>query len=139
VTPVLRLGSMVLTAVLLGVPRALDARAFGAARSVYVEVADPWPGLTGFADELSRALERAGCRVATAPTGATTVVEVHALWKCADSGPDPSEAISFTVCDARGRRRLVLHYAAGREAEAARALLAALDRPSGLEAVRATA
>jgi len=136
---VLRLGSVVLTAVLLGVPRALDARAFGAARSVYVEVADPSPGLAGFAEELSRALERSGCRVATSPTGATTVVEVHALWRCAASGPDPSEAISFTVRDARGRRPLVLHYQAGREAEAARALLAALDGPPQLPAPRATA
>jgi hypothetical protein len=136
---VLRLGSVVLTAVLLGVPRALDARAFGSARSVYVEVADPWPELTGFADELSRALERAGCRVATGPTGATTVVEVHALWRCADLGPGPSEAISFTVRDARGRRPLVLDYAAGREADAARALLAALDGPPQLPALRATA
>jgi len=123
---VLRLGSVVLTAVLLGVPRALDARSFGAARSVYVEVADPSPGLAAFAGELSRALERSGCRVATSPTGATTVVEVHALWRCDNSRPDPSEAISFTVRDARGRRPLVLHYAVGREGEAARALLEAL-------------
>jgi hypothetical protein len=130
---------VVLTAVLLGVPRALDARAFGATRSVYVEVADPSPGLAGFAEELSRALERSGCRVATSPTGATTVVEVHALWRCADSGPDPSEAISFTVRDARGWRPLVLHYQAGREVEAARALLEALEGPPDLEPARATA
>jgi len=123
---VLRFGSVVLTALLLGVPRALDARAFGAARSVYVEVADPSPGLAGFADALSLALERSGCRVATSPTGATTVVEVHALWRCDNSRPDPSEAISFTVRDVRGRRPLVLHYAVGREGEAARALLEAL-------------
>jgi len=123
---VLGLGSVVLTAVLLGVPRALDARAFGAARSVYVEVADPSPGLAGFAEALSRALERSGCRVATSPTGATTVVEVHALWRCDNSRPDPSAAVSFTVRDGRGRRPLVLDYAPGREAEAVRALLQAL-------------
>jgi hypothetical protein len=136
---VLRLGSMVLTAVLLGVPRALDTRAFGAARSVYVEVADPSPGLAGFADALARALERSGGRLATSPTGATAVVEVHALWRCVDSGPGPSEAVCFTVRDARGRRPLVLHYAAGREAEAARALLRALERPARLESAGATA
>jgi hypothetical protein len=118
---------VVLTAVLLGVPRALDARAFGAARSVYVEVADPSPGLAGFAEELSRALERSGCRVATSPTGATTVVEVHASWRRADSRSDPFAAISMTVRDGSGRRPLVLDCAAGREADAARALLAALD------------
>ncbi len=122
----LRLGSAVLAAVLLGVPRALDARAFGIARSVYVEVADPSPGLDGFAEALSRALELSGCRVAASPTGATTVVEVHALWRCADSRSDPLAAISFTVRDARGRRPLVLEYAPGREAAAARALLEAL-------------
>ncbi len=130
---------MVLTAVLLGVPRALDTRAFGAARSVYVEVADPSAGLAGFAEELSRALARAGCRVASTLTGATTVVEVHAHWRRAGPGVDPSEAIAFTVRDARGRRPLVLHYPAGREAEAARALLAALDGPEELGAARATA
>jgi hypothetical protein len=123
---VLRFGSVVLTALLLGVPRALDARAFGAARSVYVEVADPSPGLAGFADALSLALERAGCRVATSVSGATTVVEVHALWRCDNSRSDPSAAVSFTVRDGRGRRPLVLDYAPGREADAARALLQAL-------------
>jgi hypothetical protein len=130
---VLRLGSAILTAVLLGVPRALDARAFGAARSVYVEVEEPSPELAGFAAALSRALAEAGCRVAPRPTGATVVVEIHALWKGVDSRPDGrddySEAIGFTVRDARGRRPLVLHYPAGRQAEAARALLRALDEP----------
>ena len=137
----LRLGSVILTAVLLGVPRALDARAFGSARSVYVEVADPSPELAGFARELSRALEAAGCCLAARPTGATVVVEVHALWKRTDSGSDPrevpSEAIAFTVQDARGRRPLVLYYATGRQAEAARALLRALDERGPLAEGRA--
>jgi hypothetical protein len=123
-----RLVSVLLAAVLLGVPRALEARAFGAPRSVYVEFALPAPGLAGFADELLRALEAAGCRLAARPEGATTVVEVHALW--AEAGPGTgAEAISFTVRDGRGRRPLVLHYPADRRADAARALLAALDAP----------
>ena len=42
---VLRLGSVVLAAVLLGVPRALDARAFGVQRSVYLDVAPLAPEL----------------------------------------------------------------------------------------------
>jgi len=134
---VLRLGSAVLTAVLLGVPRALDTRAFGADRSVYFQVADPSPGLAGFADALSRALERAGGRAVKSPAGATTVVEVHGLWRLGARGPGPSRAISLTVQDARGRRPLVLHYAAGREAEAARALLDVLDGPE--KALRAPA
>ena len=48
----LRLGSILLTALLTGVPRALDARAFGAQRSVYVEVAPNDPELASFAEEL---------------------------------------------------------------------------------------
>ena len=46
-----RLGSVLLAAVLLGVPRALEARSFGAPRSVYVDVALPAPGLAGFAED----------------------------------------------------------------------------------------
>jgi hypothetical protein len=123
----LHLGSAILTAILLGVPRALDGRVFGSPPSVYVEVADPSPELAGFAEELSRALEEAGCHVTARPTGTTVVVEVHSLWPCAGPGSDPSEAIGFTVGDARGRRPLVLHYPLSCRAQAARALLRALD------------
>lgn len=112
---------------LLGVPRALDARAFGRARSVYVEVADPSPELAGFAEELSRALERAGRRLAPSRRGAATVVEVHALWPAGAGSGGP--ALSFTVRQGRRARPLVLHYPADRRTDAARALLAALDAP----------
>jgi hypothetical protein len=137
----LRLGSAILTAVLLGVPRALDARAFGSARSVYVEVADPSPELAGFARELSRALEGAGCRVAARPTGATVVVEVHALWTRVGPGTLPAEVIGCTVSDANGRRPLVLDYRPGCQAQAASALLRVLDEApsSGPKPGRATA
>jgi hypothetical protein len=124
---VLRLGSVILTAVLLGVPRALDARAFGSTHAVYVEVADPSPELADFAEELSRALEGAGCSVAARRTGATLVVEVHARWTHAAPGTHPVEAIGCTVSDAHGRRPLVLDYPLGCEAQGARALLRALD------------
>ena len=67
----MRLGSVLLAAVLLGVPRALEARSFGAPRSVYMDVARPAPDLAGFAEELQRALEAAGCRLAARPDGAT--------------------------------------------------------------------
>lgn len=46
-----RLGSVVLAAVLLGVPRVLDAGAFGAQPSVYLAVATMDPKLRGFAAE----------------------------------------------------------------------------------------
>jgi hypothetical protein len=121
---------VILTAVLLGVPRALDARAFGSTRSVYVEVADPSPGLAGFAEELSRALEGAGCPLAARPTGATVVVEVYALWKRGGADTVPAEAIGCTVRDAHGRRPLVLDYRAGCQAQAARAVLRVLDEAS---------
>ena len=123
----LHLGSAILTAVLLGVPRALDGRVFGSTPSVYVEVADASPEIAAFGEEVSRAPEESGCRVAARPTGATIVVEVHSLWTCAGPGSDPSEAISFTVRHARGRRPLVLHYPHGCRAQAARTLLRALD------------
>ncbi len=124
---VLRLGSAILASVLLGVPRALDARAFGAQRSVYIEVAPESPELTAFAAELSRALAVAGFSAATRPGGATLVVEVHALWRSEVGSGPVSEAVSFTVRDRRGARPLVLHYAPEARPAAARALLRSLE------------
>ena len=123
----LRLGSAILASVLLGVPRALDARAFGAQRSVYVEVAPSSPELQAFAAELSRALADAGFSVAARPDGATLVVEVHGLWRSRDTDGPASEAISFSVRDRRGTRPLVLHYAPEERPAAARALLRSLE------------
>jgi len=124
---VLRLGSAILASVLLGVPRALDARAFGAQRSVYVEVAPSSPELQAFAAELSCALADAGFSVAARPDGATLVVEVHGLWRSRDTDGPASEAISFSVRDRRGTRPLVLHYAPEERPAAARALLRSLE------------
>ena len=128
----LRLGSAVLASVLLGVPRALDARTFGVHRAVYVEVAPSSPELTAFADELSRGLAEAGVSLAARPGDATLVVEVHALWR-SSGGEQASEAISFTVRDGRGSRPLVLHYAPEARPAAARALLRSLQDPTILE------
>jgi hypothetical protein len=124
---VLRLGSAILASVLLGVPRALDARAFGAQRSVYLEVAPSSPELTAFAAELSRALADAGFSMAVRPDGATLVVEVHGLWRSKEIGGTASEAISFTVRDRQGTRPLVLHYAPEERPAAARAFLRSLE------------
>lgn len=135
----LHLGSVLLTAVLLGVPRALDARAFGSAPSVYVEAADPSPELAGFAEELTRALEAAGARLASRPSGATVVVEVHALWTGGDPASRPRQAISFTVREGTGRRPLVIDYPPGRPAHAARALVRRLQEPWSVVASEATA
>jgi len=128
---VLRLGSALLASVLLGVPRALDARAFGATRSVYIQVAPDSPELTAFAGELSRALAEEGLSAAPGPAGATLVVDVHGLWRAAGGGGAVSEAVSFTARDRRGTRLLVLHYAPEARAAAARALLRSLEERPG--------
>jgi hypothetical protein len=126
---VLRLGSAILASVLLGVPRALETRAFGATRSVYVQVAPDSPELTAFAAELTRALAEEGLSVAARPTAATLVVDVHGLWRSGRLAEEATEAIRLTARDERGTRRLVLHYAPDARATAARTLLRCLERP----------
>jgi len=128
---VLRLGSAILASVLLGVPRALDSSAFGAPRSVYIQVAPDSPELTAFAAELSRALGDAGFSTATRPTGGTLVVDIHSLWRSAGGSGPATEAVSFTARDRRGTRFLVLQYAPEARPEAARALLRSLDERPG--------
>jgi hypothetical protein len=127
---VLRLGSAILASVLLGVPRALGTRAFGAPRSVYVQVAPDSPELSAFAEELSRALAEAGTSLAIGPGGATLVVDVHGLWRSVGRTGRVTEAIRFTARDLRGTRRVVLHYAPESRPAAARALLRSLDTRS---------
>jgi hypothetical protein len=119
---VFRLGPVVLAAVLLGVPRALDARAFGAQRSVYVELAS-WPSeLQDFAAELERAIEETAYSLAARPSEATVVVEVVNVART--SGSDGGmEAVAFAVREGQRARPLVLHYAPGQRADAARLLL----------------
>lgn len=124
---VLRLGSAILASVLLGLPRALETRAFGAQRSVYIQVAPDSPELAAFAGELTRALADAGLSLATGPAGATLVVDVHGLWRSAGGSGQESEAVSFTARDRRGTRLLVLHYAPEARSVAARALLRSLE------------
>jgi hypothetical protein len=123
---VLRLGSAILASVLLGVPRALDTRAFGSPRSVYIQVAPDSPELAAFGEELSRALAEAGVSLATRAAGATLVVDVHGLWRSEADGR-VTEAIRFTARDRNGTRRLVLHYAPESRSSAARALLRSLE------------
>jgi plasmid stabilization system protein ParE len=128
---VLRLGSAILASVLLGVPRALDTRTFGSPRSVYIQVAPDSPELSAFAEELTRALADAGASLATAPSGATLVVDVHGLWRSEGASGGMTEAIRFTARDRSGTRHLVLHYAPESRSAAARALLRRLEpRPA---------
>ena len=127
----LRLGSAILASVLLGVPRALDTRAFGAPRSVYIQVAPDSPELSAFAEERSRALAEAGVSLATGAAAATLVVDVQGLWRSETAKGGVTEAIRFTARDQRGTRRLVLPYAPESRPAAVRALLRSLEpRPA---------
>jgi len=124
-----RLPSILLTAVLLGVPRALDARAFGAQRSVYIDVAAQDPELLAFADELERALSAACYSLATERAGATLVVEVHGVARSAGRRGPGAQTLLLTVGHGRARRPLLVDHAPGQQARAARALLEALPGP----------
>lgn len=124
---VLRLGPVVLAAVLLGVPRALDSRAFGAQRSVYVELASLPSELQDFTTELERAIGETACSLATRRSEATVVVEVLSVAR--STGPEGEmEAATFAVGNGRSVRRLVLHYAPDQRSGAVRLLLERLPR-----------
>ena len=114
----LRLGPALLTALLLGVPRALGGRAFGE-RAVFVEVATGDPRLAAFAESLARAVRRWGARVALTPAGAACVITVHRAFR----GPGGQEAISLSIGEGPRARRLVLQHPPERRDEAALALL----------------
>jgi len=128
-SPMLRLGSVLLTAVLLGVPRALDARVFGSPRSVYVEVAPQDPELASFAEELERALAAAAYTLAPFPLRATLVVEVHGFARSGHDGEKARRAVLLSVGEGRKRRPLILDHGPGQRARAVRALLEALPAP----------
>ncbi len=121
------LGPLVLTSVLLGVPRALDSRAFGAQRSVYVELSPQAPELADFAVALEHVLGEAAWSLAPRAGEATLVVDVLSLATGSDARGRPIEAISLAVRDRRGLRRVVLQGAASERAATARQLLARLS------------
>jgi hypothetical protein len=120
---VLRLGSILLTGVLLGVPRALDARAFGGRRPVYVEISPVAPELVGLAEEIERALAAANWTLVPRRE-ATTVIEVTAVAHTIEGGR-PIEAFTLSLLEGRRARRLVLHAESGRRSDIARAVVQA--------------
>jgi hypothetical protein len=122
-----RLGSLVLTSVLLGVPRALQGRAFGARRPVYVEVSPRSPGLLAFGEALERALGGVGWALAPCRTAAVTVVEVLHVASVRDAFGRAAEAITLAVTEGRHVRRILLHATPDRRDAAARELLARLS------------
>lgn len=121
------LGSVILAAVLLGVPRGLDTRAFGAQRSVYIDVAPRAPELTGFVAELERAIGDAAYSLASRPAGATTVIEVRNVARGETSDGRPMEAVTLVVREGAASRPLVLHYTPPGRSRAASRLLETLS------------
>jgi hypothetical protein len=124
---VLRLGSVILATVLLGVPRALDGRAFGAQRSVYVDVAPEFPELTDFLAELERAIDDAAVTLAERPAEATTVIEVQNV--ATAEGPQGArmEAVTLVVREGARARPMILHYAPTERTRAAGRLVETLS------------
>jgi uncharacterized protein YdbL (DUF1318 family) len=118
-----RLGSVVLAAVLLGVPRALDAGTFGAQPSVYLAVATMDPRLRDFVGELERAIRASALTLAAQPSEATMIVELLGVSRFEAEGGRPMEAARFVVHDGPATRPVILHYAPGQGARAARRLL----------------
>jgi hypothetical protein len=122
-----RLGSLVLAGILLGVPRALDSRAFGAQRTLYVETSQQAPELTAFAAALERALGASPWQPAARRGDATVVVDVLNVASAEDTHHRRMEAISLVVRDRRGPRRLVLHGSPQDREASALLLLEQLD------------
>jgi hypothetical protein len=125
--PVPRLGSLVLASVLLGVPRALEARTFGAQRSFYVDVSREASGLAPFAEALSHALAASAWSLAPRRAQATTVIDVVSVLTTTDARGRPVEAFTLSISE-RGRvRRLILHGRPDDRAKAARELVGRLS------------
>ena len=123
----LRLGSVILAAALLGVPRALGACTFGAQRSVYVDVAPLAPELTDFVTELERAIGDAAYPLAAGPSEATIVIEVQNVATAETSDGRPMEAVTLVVREGTSTRPLILHYDPPRRARAASRLIEGLS------------
>ncbi len=121
-----RLGSVVLAAILLGVPRGLDARTFGAQRSVYLDVAPLAPELTDFVAELERAIGSAAYSLAARPAEATMVIEVRNVATAETADGRPMEAVALVVRERAAARPLILHYSPPRRARAAARLIETL-------------
>jgi hypothetical protein len=117
---------MILSAVLLGVPRALGSQVFGAQRSVYIEVAALPPELTDFTAELERAIGNATLALARKPSEATMVIEVQRVARSRTRAGNAMEAVTLVVREEGGVRRLILHYAPPGRAQAAARLLEGL-------------
>jgi hypothetical protein len=122
-----RLGSVVLAAILLGVPRGLDARTFGAQRSVYLDVAPLAPELADFVAELESAMGNAAYSLAARPSEATMVIEIQNVATAETTDGRPMEAIALVVREGAATRPLILHYSPPHRARAAARLIETLS------------
>ncbi len=124
----IRLGSLILTAVLLGLPRLFPGSAASLRRrSPHVEPAPCDPALLDFIAEL-RPLIDSHCRALADPDpGNPVVVEIHRLVpRTGKDGTRVAEAISVSV-QADGRfQPMIFECRPGRRSPAARALVAML-------------
>jgi hypothetical protein len=127
--PMPRLGSLLLSGVLLGVPRALQSRTFGAPqRTVYVEVSRPAPALGAFAEAFTEALADATWGLARTRSAATTVVELVSVVSTTDRHGRAVEAFTLSVREGGRSRRIVLHGRPDDRLASARQLIATLAR-----------
>ncbi len=132
-----RLGSLLLASVLLGVPRALQARTFGAPRrAVWVEVCRPAPELSALADAVSEVFAASAWSLASGLSQATTVIEVVGVVSSSDRQGRRVEAFTLSVREGRREQRVVLQGRPEDRAGTARALIARLAY--GSSASRAT-
>ena len=121
-----QLGSMVLAAVLLGIPRALESRPFGVQRSVYVDVVAQAPELRELAEELARAIDRTACALAARPPRATLVVELLSVSRRTGPAGPQWDTLTLTLRDGRRTRPMLVDYGPGRRASAAHVVLQSL-------------
>jgi hypothetical protein len=122
---VARFGALMLTSVLLGLPRVFRAGATVARRRLrYVEPAPCDAALLDFVAELEPAIDD-HCRSLAEPgAGGAVVVEVHRLLsRRAQAGQPPMEAISVSVETDGCVQPVILHGPPGRRAAAARTLV----------------
>ena len=123
----LHLGSVILAAALLGVPRALQGRGLGDPRAVWVDVAPLAPELADFAEELKRAIEGSAVGLATHPSRATTVIEIRSAATVETASGRTLEAVTVVVREGPSVRPVILDYEPGRRARAASRLVERLS------------
>ena len=121
-----RLGALMLSSVLLGLPRVFRIVTSAALRrSRYVERAPSDAALLEFMEALQPAIDEHCHSLASGGPGErAAVVEVHGLVsQSASPGRLSAEAVSVSVAAGDGVQRLVLHGPTGHRAGAARTLV----------------